>query len=120
ILYNILSEDPSFKSKLFIFDLAKEIWEQYSTQFFGLGYGKSEESLGIFPHNFFLLYFLELGIIGFSLKIIFLLYILVKSKFQCYIILFPYLIAVMSATGYGTHYLYTVLSLITSLSKIKI
>lgn len=112
-LYNILNEDPSFKSKLYILDLAQNVSSYYENSIlWGLGYGKSEESLGIFPHNLLLLYILEIGIIGLALKIIFLYIILLKSHFICLILMVPYFIATMSATGYATHYFYLMCALI--------
>ncbi len=117
-VFLILKEDPSFRTKLHILELAQEYFSSSTNinPFLGVGYEHSEKILGIFPHNSIFLFFIETGYLGLILKIIFLGWILFKSNFQALFILLPYTLATMSATGYGCHYLYVVMAIVTILS----
>ncbi len=118
ILYTHLYDDPSFKSKLYIFEMAEDIISYYRfNTFYGVGYGNSEQILGIFPHNSLFLYYFEIGKLGLGIKILCWIFILIKSKMTAIIVLFPYLIATMSATGYATHYLYVCCALIILMTR---
>jgi hypothetical protein len=116
-LYTILSEDESFRSKVYIFDIFVDGIQIKDTFWFGMGIGNSKEFLGIYAHNIFLLYFLEIGFIGLLLWLIMIITILVKTNWVGLIILFPFLIAAQSAVGYGAHYLYTALAMVYLLNK---
>lgn len=112
-----LYEDPSFKSKLYILEIAEKTYDDLGViKYIGAGYNKSEELLGIYAHNVIFLYFIETGIVGCVLKLVFLLYIMIKSKWRGLIVFFPMFIAAQSAIGYGIHYLYVILALISVLT----
>jgi O-antigen ligase len=119
-IYNILSEDASFRTKVQIIDVffnnLSYIHDKY-TFWVGMGLGKSKEFLGIYAHNIFLLYFLETGLIGLILWLLSMTLILIKTNWKGLMILFPFLIAAQSAVGYGTHYLYAALAIIYLLNN---
>lgn len=117
-LFLWLSEDPSFKSKLYIFEVAESVYDDLGMiKYIGAGYNNSEEVLGIYAHNAIFLYLIDAGILGLLLKTVFLLYIMIKSKWHALSIFLPFFIAAQSAVGYGVHYLYVIMALVVVLSK---
>lgn len=120
ILYKMAIEDDSFRSKLYILGLVEENKNRIKDIIvLGIGLGRGEKFLGIYPHNVFLLYIIETGIVGLALKAIFLLYILIRTHWKGLTIVIPYLISLQSATGYTSHYFYVSLALISLFEKIE-
>jgi hypothetical protein len=68
VLFQTLADDGSFQSKLLIFDLATRGYlgaAKPETLLFGAGVATSADTLGgIAAHNYFLMLFLECGIVG--------------------------------------------------------
>lgn len=117
-IFLFLKEDPSFRTKLHILELANDFFTNSKiNMFWGVGYEHSERMLGIYPHNSVFLFFIETGYLGLTLKILFIGFILLKSNFKILIVLLPYFVATMSATGYGSHYLYVIMAIITILAN---
>jgi hypothetical protein len=115
ILYQ---SDGSFRSKFIFFDRFNAIFTfNWNTFLTGIGLGKSSELLGRYPHNFFLLYFIDIGIIGLSIKFIYILNILIKTKLKGLLLLIPCFIAEQSVTSYSVHYLYVILAVIVLLER---
>jgi O-antigen ligase len=119
-IYNLLYEDASFRTKVQIVDIFFNSLDYIQNKYaflIGMGLGNSKEFLNIYAHNIFLLYFLEIGLIGLILWLFTIALILIKTNWKGLIILFPFLIAAQSAVSYGTHYLYATLALIYLLNN---
>lgn len=111
---NYQSIDGSFNSKFYI---VKEAFHLYSTlpienKLFGIGLGNTDLFLNIFAHNIFVTMFLEFGIIGSLLFIIFIIYSLFNSNHYCLFIWFPILIAGISLFGAYSPYLFIINAII--------
>ena len=78
----------------------------------GFGIGKSAEHLGTYPHNFFLLYLLDTGVVGLAIELLYFIFILCKQNLKGLLIFIPFFIAAQSATPASVHYLYVVLGII--------
>jgi hypothetical protein len=120
--YSILYEsDGSLRTKFKLFEQFANLLNSNTAYnvLTGYGMGKSSLYLGIYPHNFFLLYLLDIGIIGLSIEILYLLYITTKLRMKGFFVVIPYLIAAQSATATSVHYLYVVLGLMFLLQRHK-
>lgn len=101
IIYPLIRTDLSFLSKFEIFQAAilffqRATWSQW---LFGVGLMGSVEYLGIFAHNYFLVYLVETGVIGLGL-ILGVFYLFVKyTKGKGLILLVPFLLATASSTN---------------------
>lgn len=114
IIIDVANNDDSFKSKIYIYNIVIENIDILRDKIvWGVGYEHGQTLLGIYPHNFFLLYLLETGIIGLVFKLIFILYILHRTRWIGLFIAFAYLVPIQSAASYATHYFYVVLALMT-------
>jgi hypothetical protein len=87
---------------------------------FGNGMGNNYEILGIGAHNIIVLHVLDMGIIGTVLWLLVQISILWKTKFKGIIIVFPFLLASMSAFSHAYPYYYSILAIIYVLEKRKI
>ncbi|HCT9024699.1 hypothetical protein [Proteus mirabilis] len=111
---NYQSIDGSLNSKFYIIKEAFYLYDilPIENKLFGIGLGNTDLFLNIFAHNIFVTMFLEFGIIGSILFIIFILYSLFKSNHYCLFIWFPILIAGISLFGAYSPYLFIINALI--------
>lgn len=120
VFINIAMHDDSFNSKLYILGLVNENLPLiYDIIWTGIGYEHGQQFLGIYPHNFFLLYIIEIGVIGLIFKIGFICYCIYRTHGIGFFIVIPFMVPIQSAIGYATHYLFVTLALITLLENNK-
>lgn len=111
--------DGSLLSKFYIMKLlASYIQSEASVQdlIFGVGVGRSEDVFGMHTHILLVTYFVELGIVGFSLFLLFLLLILKQTK-NMYLIIVPLIFVSMSYFLYLGAAFFTVPLALASLVK---
>ena len=113
---SLYQADGSFRSKFIFFDRFNSIFVfNWNTFLTGIGIGNAAEFMGRYPHSFFLLYFIEIGIIGLTIKFLYILNILIETKAKGLLVLIPLFIAEQSVTSYSVHYLYVILAVIALL-----
>lgn len=118
IIYNLYKTDLSFKSKFYIIEIAINAFKKFDmiTKLTGIGFLEWQDILGIYTHNIFITYFIQTGIIGLLLYIIFIAIIYKKTKY----LLFPIIIVSLSFFSYlGTPFLFVPLALICNLYDMK-
>ncbi len=97
-MYQKIRFDDSFVSKFFILNQTISFYKQanWTSVLFGVGFLKSTEFLGIYAHNYFLIFLMEGGLIGFILLCALLVFFLKKTKGQAWIIFIPFFLQAMS------------------------
>ncbi|MPQ44206.1 O-antigen ligase family protein [Clostridium tarantellae] len=122
LLFYKFRNDGSFMTKLTIFNDGVDYIENASVKhlLFGVGFENSINYLlsGFPAHNFILSFFVESGIIGLLILIIFYIMI-IKANPSTVIVIFPFLLAAMSYAGYGLPFLYAVLAIIVRLKGLE-
>lgn len=116
--YEILSSDASFLSKVDLLVLISRFFEisDLKTIFFGVGYGKSSEILGLGTHTLFLTYLVEGGVILLILILISYYLIYLHEKKTIYILI-PWVIAGFSFAPQSQSFLYSSLGIIFLLER---
>jgi O-antigen ligase len=106
--------DESFSTKFTIFESTLEFLKTTSLTniLFGVGFGNAVNSLGIGAHNYLITYFVESGLIGLILILIFWGFMLYKSNFKVGIVMFPFLLNGMSLSTVAIPYLYVIFAVI--------
>jgi hypothetical protein len=79
---------------------------------FGIGFSNSSERLGIYAHNFFMVFFIESGFIGLFLIILLLIQITFATNKRALFIIIPFLITTLSSTITFMPFLYVAVGLI--------
>ena len=119
LIGSMVIRDGSFLSKLGILfsalDFAKSL--SLSEFLFGIGFFNTIERMGIYGHNFWLIYFLESGIIGFILVLTFFVFIYINTGKKAGYVLLPFFIASLSAITTFIPYFYGILALIYIIEK---
>lgn len=113
-MYLLPSNDGSFSSKVNIFNHVLDYYNRadLSELFTGIGLSKSLDRFNIHTHSLYLTYFVETGILGFLL---FMLFVIVYIKKYDFFVLFPVLISSLSYFLYvGTPFLFTPLALVAN------
>ncbi len=113
--------DLSFKSKLYIIDVVAEYLKSASAQelLFGIGFSNSLVRLDIYAHNFFMVFLIESGAIGFALIITLFLQFIFITRGKALFILVPFFISTMSNTVTFMPYFYVIIALIVLFYKDK-
>lgn len=114
---NFVLYDGSFISKLDIVGRTVEFFGRASIgeKLFGIGLGMSKQYIGIGSHNFVVTYLLETGIIGFIFLLLIWMVVFFVSKKKVYYVMFPFLIAGLSAAQHFIPFLYCIYATIISL-----
>lgn len=124
-LYGALSKfqflDESFSTKFEIIEHAIKFVEHQpvSTVLFGAGLGNAVSAIGMGAHNFIVTYLIETGIIGLLVLSFLWGTILIKSKFKCGIVMFPFLLNGLSVAGHAIPYLYVIYAVILVVERRK-
>ena len=121
ILENIRNIDESFSTK---FSLAENVANYLQeadalSLLIGVGAGLGDTVLARGAHNIIFVYLVEFGIVGLLLVSAFWMLILIETRFKAGLVMFPFLLASMSATTVAIPYLYVVFSLIYAIELIK-
>ncbi|MFY3768925.1 hypothetical protein AHYW_004190 [Providencia manganoxydans] len=113
---NFRDLDGSFNSKFYIFSIAENLYSSlpYTLKFFGIGMGNTEFYLKIFAHNIYVTFFLEFGIIGSFLFILFVVYSLIISKSFSIILWLPIFICGISLFSAYSPYIFIINAIIIS------
>lgn len=116
-----IASDLSFQSKLEIVGIVSQYFSNASIQevFFGIGFSNSLERLGIYAHNFFMVFFIESGLIGLILLISMFIQISIATGKKALYIFVPFLITTLSSTITFMPFLYVSLALIFLMEKRK-
>ncbi|PTC02971.1 hypothetical protein C9980_20355 [Vibrio mediterranei] len=95
--YSFLSFDGSFNSK---FNIAQRLITYYESGEFnvlyGIGLGQAKEFIGIFAHNIFVTFVLEMGLIGSIIFLLIYLLVLKQTGMWCNVIWLPTMVAGLS------------------------
>lgn len=114
-----IESDLSFQSKLDIIQVVYKYISNASLNeiIFGIGFSNSSERLGIYAHNFFMVFFIESGIIGLFIIILLFIQLTVATNKRALFIIVPFLITTLSSTITFMPFLYVSLALIFILKK---
>jgi hypothetical protein len=109
-----IESDLSFQSKLDIIGIVSKYLSNASFNeiLFGIGFSNSSERLGIYAHNFFMVFFIESGFIGLFLIILLLIQITFATNKRALFIIIPFLITTLSSTITFMPFLYVAVGLI--------
>ncbi len=120
-LENRIESDLSLQSKLEIISNVYRYLSDASFQeiLFGIGFSNSSERLGIYAHNFFMVFLIESGVIGLLLMIFLLIQFVLTTKRKALFIIIPFLITTLSSTITFMPFLYVAMALIFLLEKSK-
>jgi hypothetical protein len=117
-----IESDLSFQSKLDIIKVVHTYISNASLNelFFGIGFSNSSDRLGIYAHNFFMVFFIESGIIGLLIIISLFVQLTIATRKRALFIIIPFLITTLSSTITFMPFLYVSLALIFLLKKNEI
>lgn len=109
-----ISTDPSFKSKINIAHAVIEYFSEASflELVFGVGFSNSIDRLGIYAHNFFIVYLIESGIIGLVVVLLLFLHFIFITRGKALFVLVPFFITTLSNTVTFMPYFYVMMALI--------
>lgn len=109
-----ISSDLSYQSKFDIIDIVINHFKEISKSelFLGIGFSNSLARLGVYAHNFFMVFLIESGIIGLFFIILLLLQFTIATKFKALYVLIPFLITTLSSTITFMPFFYVVMALI--------
>lgn len=109
-----IRNDLSFISKTDILKTTVDYFSRVSTKdlFFGVGFSNSEQALGVYAHNFIMVFLIESGIIGLTFIFLLFVYFINITGSRAYVILIPFLITTLSATITFIPYFYLVMALL--------
>lgn len=114
-----INNDVSTRSK---FDLIDDVIKFYSNAdlvsiLFGIGNYNSKKEFGIYAHNYFLVYSIEMGLIGLLLLLIQFRHFIYSSKKTILVMLIPFIVQVMSSTTIFIPHFYMVSAIFYYFSK---
>ncbi|MFD1000679.1 O-antigen ligase family protein [Ohtaekwangia kribbensis] len=117
-----IESDLSFQSKL---DIIKVVYKYISDAslselLFGIGFSNSSERLGIYAHNFFMVFFIESGIFGLFIIVSMFVQLTVATNRKALFIIVPFLITTLSSSITFMPFLYVSLAIIFLLEKTEI
>lgn len=107
--------DGSFNSKFNIIYSAMNYYlEEFGVRekLFGIGLGNTQYVLGIFAHNIFVTFALELGLVGASALVLFVTYLTVKTNGLALVVVVPNFVAGFSLFSAYSPFLFVCLALI--------
>lgn len=109
-----IESDLSFQSKIEIVYIVSNYFSkaQFHELLFGIGFSNSLPRMGIYAHNFFMVFLIESGIIGLTLMIIMLIWFGVITRGRAYVIVVPFIITTLSSTITFIPYFYVVMGLL--------
>jgi hypothetical protein len=109
-----ISSDLSYQSKFDIIGIVLNHFKDISSSelFLGIGFSNSLERMGVYAHNFFMVFLIESGIIGLSLMILLLVQFTISTKLKALYVLVPFLITTLSSTITFMPFFYVVIALI--------
>lgn len=118
----LLQGDASTNSK---FGLVDEVFKFYSNAdllriLFGIGNYNSINALGMYAHNYFLVYLIEMGIFGLTLLLFQFVYFVYISKKEILVILIPFLVQVMSSSTIFIPHFYMISAIFCFFSQKKL
>lgn len=118
----LVTSDDSFSSKLNIASLIIDYLSKadLGSLLFGTGFFNSYEVLGRYPHNYWMVFLIESGLIGLSLLLSTYIQFFLMIKRPILKILIPFFIVSLSATLTFTPYLYAIIGIIFILENRKI
>lgn len=116
---NFLNIDGSFNSKFYIVNKAMELYEQlpHFSIMFGLGLGNFDKFTEIFAHNIFVTMFMEMGIVGTLLFLLFIAFSIRISRGAASYIWLPTFVCGVSLFGVYSPYLFLINTAILLESK---
>jgi hypothetical protein len=108
-----IQEDLSFQSKLDIVQVVLRYFERAdpSELVFGIGFSNSLNTLGIYAHNFFMVYLIESGGIGLFLILLLFFQFIATTNKKALFLLIPFLISSSSNTVTFIPYFYVMMGL---------
>lgn len=108
------SIDGSFNSKFYIINQAVAFYETrpFIVHLFGIGLGNTAQFLGIFAHNMYVTLVLEMGWVGTSLFVLYILYTLKLSNSYAMYIWLPVFISGISLFSAYSPFIFITVSLI--------
>jgi hypothetical protein len=109
-----ISTDLSYQSK---FDIISVVLNHFkgitsSELFLGIGFSNSLTRMGVYAHNFFIVFLIESGIIGLFLMILLLFQFTVSTRLKALYILVPFVITTLSSTITFMPFFYVAMALI--------
>lgn len=109
-----ISSDLSYQSKFDIIGIVLNHFKDISSSelFLGIGFSNSLERMGVYAHNFFMVFLIESGIIGLFLIILLLLQFTISTKLKALYVLVPFLVTTLSSTITFMPFFYVVIALI--------
>lgn len=121
-LFALFLHDGSFLTKI---EILQESYTyllnaDFSDLLFGIGYAQSETVLGIYGHNYIVLYLVEFGLVGLFLFTAMLVTIYIQTKYNAKYLICPYLIAGLSFAPYILPYFFLYLAIIKRLSTTEL
>lgn len=117
-LFILFLSDGSFLTKI---EILQECYVyllnvDFCDLLFGIGYAQSETVLGIYGHNYIVLYLIEFGLIGLFLFSVTVLSIYMQTNSNAKYLIYPYLIAGLSFAPYILPYFFLYSAVIKRLS----
>lgn len=112
-------DDISFNSKFRIISLAYEyLWSaDLSDIILGVGSGNTESVLNIGAHNFFVAVIIELGVLGFAVLMLYLLFFTMKLGLSSLVLILPFITSNMAAGSLAMPYFFTLLAFCSLIYK---
>ncbi|MGL5948596.1 MAG: O-antigen ligase family protein [Aeromonas sp.] len=120
-IMDFVKYDGSFNSKFYIVRRAMELIEELPMmpRLFGVGFGNFDTYTGIFAHNIFVTVIIELGFVGCSTFVLFMLYSIAASGGAALYIWLPTWICGISLFGVYSPFLFLVNAAIILESKLQ-
>ena len=117
-LFILFLSDGSFLTKIEILQKCYTyiLNANFCDLLFGIGYAQSETALGIYGHNYIVLYLVEFGLIGLILFSVTVLSIYMQTNSFAKYLIYPYLIAGLSFAPYILPYFFLYSAVIKRLS----
>lgn len=118
--YNLF-QDRSLNQRFYALNEGLEMFNNLPVinRIIGIGLNNTPDYLGMSAHNYFLAYFLETGLLGVSLIIIFYLLCLKKLKTKFFWFIFPIIVSFQSFAPYAMPYLYLIVGIMLVLERHK-
>lgn len=109
-----ISSDLSYQSKFDIIGTVLRHFEDISRSelLIGIGFSNSLERMGVYAHNFFMVFLIESGVIGLFFIVLLLLQFTISTRMKALYVLVPFLITTLSSTITFMPFFYVVIALI--------
>ncbi len=113
IIYPKIMNDDSFISKFYIIEQAKTYFKTADIKelLFGIGLANSSEEMGIYAHNYFLVFFVETGLIGLLFSAASFIIFIVETRGAALIVLLPFMVITSTTTNLFLPYFYVVMAI---------